>query len=198
MSSKLDRLLDEIHPSRNIDVVEANINRAMAGYYRSSNTVSSWEEYQECLAEFVRQARNAVLHAPSGAGHNNDVNFGEALGHLKNDYPGDTLQAVYDIVRTGAEGGIYQILRTIARHMAEEYSQNEITAKVVSYWNSLSVDEKIAAPYEYIKKFSNVLPRQIVEGDNVRFRGFFWKVLEQHPRMLKQVQELGRPYTYRF
>ena len=85
MSTKLERLLDEIHPSRNIDVVEASINRAMAGYYRNSNTVSSWEECQECLAEFVRQARNAVLHAPSGAGRNSDVNFGEALGHLKNE-----------------------------------------------------------------------------------------------------------------
>lgn len=198
MSTKLERLLEAIHPSRNINIVESRINQALAAYYRSKNTVNSWEEYQEVLAEFVRQARNIVLNAPSNAGGNVDINFGEALRHLQQDYPQNTPQTAFNIARTGAEGGVYQLLRVIARGMAEEYSQNGISASVSEYWNNLTVDEKLAAPNEYIVKFGNLLPREIVTGDNARFRGFFWKVLEQHPRMLKQVQQLGRPFIYRF
>ena len=198
MPTKLDQLLNAIHPSKTIDPIEKRLNQALANFNPGKNVVSSWEEYHEVLAEFVRQARNIALNAPSNAGHNIEINFGEALRYLRDDYPGNTLQVVYQIVSTGAEGGLYQILKTIARRMAEEFSQNEITSRVVEYWDSISTDEKLAAPHEYIKKYQNVLPRQIVDGDNVRFRGFFWKVLEQHPRMLKQVQELGRPYQYNF
>jgi hypothetical protein len=107
------------------------------------------------------------------------------------------LQTVYDIVRTGAEGGLYQIFRKIARNMAAEFSQNEISATVSEYWDSLSVEEQLAATKEYIEKCKDILPGQIVAGDNARFIGFFWKVLQQHPIMLKQTQELGRPYLYK-
>lgn len=62
MPTKLDKLLDDIDPSKTIDVVENRINMALSEYYRRKNTVESWEEYIECLADFVRQAGNAALN----------------------------------------------------------------------------------------------------------------------------------------
>ena len=135
---------------------------------------------------------NFGLNIPHYTADDIEMNLNRALQYLKKEYPKNTIQAVYDIMSTGAEGGVYQILRTLARLMAIEISQNEITAIVVDYWKGLSSDEKLAAPEEYINKYKNILPREIVNRASARFKGSFLKVLEQHPQMIKRVRDLSR------
>ena len=103
--------------------------------------MTSWEEHKICLAEMVTIARNAVLNIPSNIGSDIEINYSQAFHYLEREY--GTIQAVYDIMRTGAEGGIYKILRSLARLMAEDYSQNEINARVAAYWSRLSMDEML-------------------------------------------------------
>lgn len=98
-------------------------------------------------------------------------------------------------MQTGAEGGIYKIFRILARLMAEKFSQNEISAIVLDYWEILSSDEKLAASKEYIEKYNDILPPKI-KGNPVRFKESFWKVLEQHPMMIKRMREIGQPYDF--
>jgi len=195
MPTKLEKLLEEIDPKQTIDIIEKRIEKALSNYHRDKNTVDSWEEYEKCLADFTRLARNAVTNMPPGAGDDLGINFGEALRYLSKEYPNNTMQTVYEIMRTGVEGGIYQIIKTLARIMAEEFSQNKITSRVVDYWNSLSIDEQLQAPDEYIKKYKDILPSRILERP-ARFKGFFWKVLEQHPKMIKSVRDLGQNYHW--
>ncbi len=74
--------------------------------------------------------------------------------------------------------------------MGEEYSENEIQAKVTAYWESLSNDEKLAAPDEYLEKYEDVMPRNSKEYA-FRLKMSFWQVLADHPRMLKRLRDLG-------
>ena len=46
MATKLESLLQEIDPSRTIDVVERRIDAALARYQRQTNRVASWEEME--------------------------------------------------------------------------------------------------------------------------------------------------------
>ncbi|MBN1551695.1 hypothetical protein JW979_09505 [bacterium] len=190
MASNLDRLLDQINPSCTINVVEQHINQALAGYYRQKNTITTWDNYRETLAEFMRQARNVALQMPPSSGQDIDMNFHEAISLLRQEYPGNTVQTVFDIMQTGAEGGIYAIFRTLSRLLAEQYAQNEINARVLDFWNNLSTEEKIAIPDEYITKFKDILPAEIVNGTAIRVRASFWKVLQDHPRMIKRFRDI--------
>ncbi len=187
MATKLEKLLEEIDPSGTIDKVERRISDALSGYHREQNTVDSWEEHKTCLAEMVQIGRNAVLNLPDDFSNDLEQNYHEAIHYLEREV--GSIQAVYDIMKTGAEGGIYKILRTLARLMAEDYSQNEIKARVAAYWSRLSVDEKLAAPDEYVEKYQDILAQKTRE-ETVRLKVAFWQVLEEHPRMLKRLREL--------
>ena len=74
MATKLEKLLEEIDPSRTIDKVEMRINDALAHYRLEKNTVDSWEEHKICLAEMVNIARNAALKIPSNIGSDLEIN----------------------------------------------------------------------------------------------------------------------------
>jgi len=188
MATKLDKILDEIDPSRTIDDVENLINNAFASYYREKNTVDSWNEIEPCLADIFRTLENAALSI--GGEFRGNVGFdGSRAMHLLSQEYGSN-QTVYDIMLSGAEGGIYSILKALARLMAEEYSRNEIGARVSDWWESLSTEEKLEAPDEYLRKFSEILPQSVIQ-DNYRLKAYFWQVLEEHPRLIKRIRDQG-------
>ena len=48
-----------------------------------------------------------------------------------------------EISISGIEGGIYHILKKIAENMVENYSNSEITAKVMKFWKTFARREII-------------------------------------------------------
>jgi hypothetical protein len=96
------------------------------------------------------------------------------------------------MARTGAEGGLFSVLKAIALRMAEEYTENEIHARVSDYWNRLTPDEQLAAGDEYLEKYGHLLPDEMTEGSAARIRVNLPKVLIQHPKTLQKTRRLGR------
>ena len=52
---------------------------------------------------------------------------------------------------------------------------------------------RLMSTLEYIKK---ILPKNI-EQNYVRIKAYFCKVLEQHPRFIKQMREPGRYFDFK-
>jgi len=96
------------------------------------------------------------------------------------------------MARTGKEGGFKRVLETIAQLMIQEYATNEISSKALSFWNNLSVDEKLAVVDEYLAKYGHLLPDELKESNAVRLKAQFHQVLIQHPNMMKRLQNIGR------
>ena len=94
--------------------------------------------------------------------------------------------------RTGNDGGIYTVLKAIAMHIADEYAQNEIVARIYNYWQDLSVDERLAASTEYISKYGHLLPSELTEGSAGRIRANLPKVLDKHHELIKKIRRVGR------
>jgi hypothetical protein len=191
MATKLETLLADIDPARTIDVVESRINGALARYHQNKNTVDSTEAFERCLADFEQIARNAALNLPRGTAVNLKLNFQQALRYLERDYPQRTYQAVYNIMSSGAEGGILAISRKLARRMAEHFAENEINGRVQVYWASLSTDEKLAAADDYIQLYKDILPHNSLQ-DVIRLKANFPEVLQNHPPMIKRLRDLQR------
>jgi len=110
---------------------------------------------------------------------------------LKKKYGPNSEDIAFDMARTGIRGGIYAVLKVVASEMADEFASNYIGSVVSDFWNSLSAEEKVAASEEYIAKYGHLIPSEMREEGAVHVRAFFWKVLEEHPKIVKQLRNVN-------
>ena len=96
------------------------------------------------------------------------------------------------MARTGNEGGLYAVLKALAKLMSEEYANNEISARISHYWNQLTPQEWLAAGEEFIAKYGHLLPSEHTEGTGARIKADLPKTLKEYPRLLQQLRRVGR------
>jgi len=76
--------------------------------------------------------------------------------------------------------------------MAEDYAQNEISARVNDYWNRLTVDQQLTATDEYLEKWGHLLPSEFTDGNAARLKAHFPNVLKEHPGIIRRMGRIGR------
>jgi len=192
MTTNLDMLLESIDPSRTYDHVSARVDEAVNNFAMHRPIIEDWDEYENYLADFYRHIEKVVLRMGSGVPDNREYYWGQCANLLNKAFGPSGYKAAFEMVRTGKEGGLYQVLKTVADLIAEKYTQNEIFARISHYWESLTLDEKLAAPDEYLSKYGYLLPSELTEGSAARLRANFPKVLEEHPKMIRQMRRIGK------
>ena len=191
MSTKLDRLLESIDPSRTLDKVSAAVDRAINSYAMSRTTIEDWDEYKNFLADFFRHVESVVLRLGGDAPVNQEFYWARCANILDKEFGRSGFKTAFEMIRTGKDGGLYRILKTIADQMAENYSQNEISARISKYWESLTLDEQLGAPDELLSKYGHLLPTEFTEGSAARLRVNFVKALEEYPNMIRRLRQIG-------
>jgi len=195
MTSKLERILESIHPNKTIDDVSRRVDRAVNSFRSGSSRISDWDEFLKCIARFMVHLQNHVLclrkpRKLTDEYMEYDIHHGILAMQRLFGRSGE--KAAFEMARTGNEGGLYGVLKKIALYSVEEYAGNEIKARIRDYWNNLSIEEKLAAPEEYLRKYGHLLPSEFTEASAARVRAFFPKVLEEHPRVIQRLGRLGR------
>ena len=192
MPTKLDRLLDSISPEKTIEDIYNRANEAINSFRFKKAQITQWDEFRWCIAEFLRHLEEHILNLRKPVDISLDWYWGHSVRSLLKIYGINGEKAAFEMARTGNEGGMYAVLKAFAMRRAEEYSQNEIAAKVLFYWNALSVDEQSEAMDEYLRKYGHLFPSELTEGNAVRLRGSFWKVLQKHPELVQKIRQTGR------
>lgn len=192
MSTRLNRLLGSIDPSRTLDQVSADVDRAINTFTMGRATIEDWDEYEKCLADFCKHIEKMVLKMFAEIDGYQEIYWSRCINILNKEFGPRGTKIAFEIVRTGKEGGLYRILKTIADHMAEDYAQNEISARVNNYWNGLTVDEKLAAADEYLQNYGHLLPSEFRGGNAAMLKANFPKVLENHPSLIRHMRRVGR------
>lgn len=192
MSTKLDRLLESIDPTRTYDQVSARIDQAVNSFAMQRSTIDNWDEYEQFFADFCQHVETIVLRLGHGAPDSREFYWSRCSNLLDKAFGSSGYKAAFEMVRTGKEGGLYRVLKTVANQMSEEYAQNEISARISHYWDSLTLDEKLTAPDEYLSKYGHLLPVELTEGSAARIRADFIKVLEEHPKIMRRMGRIGR------
>ncbi|MBW1896915.1 MAG: hypothetical protein JRI47_07635 [Deltaproteobacteria bacterium] len=192
MSTKLDRLLESIDPSRTLDQVSTRVDQAVNSFAMEQATIEDWNEYESFLAEFYRHIENVVLRIGPGGPSDKEFYWGRCSKLLNKAFGTSGYKAAFEMVRTGEEGGLYSVLKNVADLMAEQYAQNEISARISNYWNNLSLDEKLAAPDEYLGNYGHLLPAELTEGNATTLRLNFIRVLEEHPKMIHRMRRIDK------
>ena len=192
MKSKLDRLLESIDPARTLDQVSARVDEAVNSFPVKSGLIKDWQGFRTILTEFYRHVENSTLRIQSGFSPDPAIDWGRCCNLLLKEYGPNGEKAAFEMVRTGVEQGLYGVLRAVARRMIDEYSSNEIAARISNFWESLSIDEKLAVSKEYLDKYGHLLPSELTSGSAARVRANFLKVLQEHPHMIKRLKNIGR------
>ena len=192
MNGKLATLLERIDPRRTLDDADRRINDALNSFPTPAGVLTRWEDFQTCVARFHRHAEQKILGVNEPICGDDAFDWGRCLGTLIKAFGKSGEKAAFELARTGVEGGIYRVLREIAKVLAEQYAESWIAGQVWNYWNSLSVEEQLTAPDQYLRQFGNLIPSELSEGSAGRIRANFPKVLQEHPRVLERMRKVVR------
>jgi len=192
MGSRLDDLLAKNHPERTLLENERLADKALNSFATPGGTVPDWPAFRDCTTRFVCHAENVILHPRQPFPVNPAMHFGKACRILMKAFGSDGEKTAANMAIHGVEGGLRHVLKTLAQGIAEEFSNNEIRGRVSAYWNSLSLEERLAAPKEFLAKYGHLLPADVTEGGAARVRGFFPKFLETYPEALRRLRNVGR------
>lgn len=191
MNTKLRKLLDSIDPRFVSDQIESRANEALNSFGKKSGIVDDWEDFTRLLARFFSHVEKKILRINMSRDINFEMDWGRCIRVLHSAFGFNGEKAAFEIARTGVEGGLYMVLKTIAKVMATGYAHNETSARVNQFWESLSVDEKLKFPDEYVAEYGHLLPDELTEKGAFRVKANFPKVLEHHPNVLNRLRGVG-------
>lgn len=192
MKTRLDKLLESIDPAKTLDQVSTRVDNALNSFRINIGIIKNWDTFKTVLTKFFRHTENTVLKIKFFRSPDFDIDWGRCVRLLLKEYGSNGEKAAFEMVRTGAQGGLYKVLKAVARQMIDEYSENEIRAKISRFWHRLSVNEQLATADEYLAKYGHLLPFELTEGNATRIKADFPKVLEEHPRLIKRLRYIGR------
>ena len=194
MITRLDQLLDSIHPGRTLEEIDRRADNAINSFPAGAAQISDWLEFRACLVRFMRHVENTVPCGQSGCPDAADTDFlwGRCCQILIREYGPNGEKAAFEMTRTGNDGGLYAVLKRISRSISKRFSDNEIQAKVHHYWGGLSVEERLKAADEYLAKHGHLLPSELTEASAARISTNLPKVLHEHPKMMQRLRGIGR------
>ena len=192
MTSKLDRLLQSIDPTHTFEQLDRRADEAINAFSLGTGQISDWGQFSDCLIRFLQHLDTQLLRLQAPVPMSRDLAWGRCVQTLMHLYGRSGEKAAFEMVRTGNDGGLYAVLKAFARHAAGQYAENEVSAKVHTYWNGLSVEERLVASDEYLQKHGHLLPSELTEGSAARVRADLPKVLIEHPSMMHRLGRVGR------
>ena len=192
MKTDLDRLLETIDPERTIEDAFRRADEAINSFPLRRACITDWNEFTVCMAEFVVHVESQILRLRRPVRAAFDFEWGRAAAILMKIYGRSGEKAAFEMARTGNEGGLYGVLKAVAMRIADELSQNEITARVGAFWQSHSPEEVLDASSQYLAQYGHLLPSEMTEGSAARIRGNFLKVLQNHPKLVQRLRRVGR------
>lgn len=188
--TNLDEFLDTIHPERVFEELDRRRDEAFNTFPVPGARIDRWEDFQYCMTAFHRHMENDMLRLDPPLQADATMDWWRAKRLLQTAYGANGEKAAFECVRTGVESGLAGVLRRVAELMAREYAGNEIRARVQHFWDSLSVEERLAAADEYVATWGHLLPSELTEHGATRIKANFPRVLEQHPRLLGRLRQV--------
>lgn len=192
MQTELDKLLNSISPEETIVKTFNSANEAINTFNPKSTLIEYWDKFRDCMTEFLQHVdkHSFKLHRPIDV--SSDYYWSQCARVLLKVYGLNGEKAAFEMVRTGNDGGLNAVLRSVAMHVGEGYAKMEIQARVDAYLKDLTVGQQLAASSEYLDKHGHLLPSELTEKSATRIRAEFRKVLEKHPWLILKIHEVGR------
>lgn len=190
MASRLEVLLRGIEPVP--DQVDRCVDQAFNTFPMPAAAIIRWDEHVACLARFYGHVESGLLGIKGGRPCNVAMDSSRCFMLLRKKYGESAPQATFEVSRTGNEGGLLGVLRSVAELLGREHSDNRIGIAVSCYWNGRSPQELLEDGAEYVRNYGYLLPGELTEGSAGRIYANFPKVLKEHPYLIQRMRRVGR------
>ncbi len=187
--TSLQWLLTELEPIP--DRIGRLVDRAIETFPWRIARFSHGDEYTAWMAALYCHLECTVLGV-SGRPPHPDIDLRRAWDLLRGPYGGDTPQTLYDVARSGSEGGLRQIMNTMAECYRDAYAEQLVSNVVACYLTGRSPAKLLSDAREYVALHGNIIPPEIYEGGAARIMAHFSKVLELHPFVTQRLRQTGR------
>ena len=184
MSTKLDRLLEAIHPDITLMPIFDRAGIAVNSFPFPDVIITQFDRFRYLFVSFNQHLEAKIFRIESMPDMGVDFHWSRCYQILKQIYGPNCEKTAFDMIRTNKEGGLREVINKFTDTVVQNYASNEISAKISFYINNLSVPEKIAAGKEYVQKYGHLLPNELTESTAVRIQANFAKVLEKHVFMV--------------
>ena len=192
MATELRKLLSSIDPNKTKHEIERRANRAFDNFPQKSGRIENWEDYQDKIARLKRTIENHVLRIEPPLEVNRAYDGHQAMTILRQKFGPQGDKAAFEMVRTGREGGLKKVLKTLCDGLIEYYTDNEIRGRISHYWNSLTNEQRHKAIQEFLDNYSHLLPSELTEGSAARIRVNFPEFLAKFPELLEKLRRAVR------
>jgi len=190
LSRRFEELLDRIHPSRLQDEFARAAERAVRQVVPRETLIGDIERFQSVVARLLYTMECNLLLPGRGIGYDDHRYRGLGRGLLLRCYAREGgWQAAFDYARTGNNGGIAGVCKTLAARWAHEGSTEVVRARVNGFYHRLSPADRDRVVDLYLARYGHLLPPEITEDGAGRIRGAaFTRVLEAHPRLYERTR----------
>jgi hypothetical protein len=188
--SELLELLHGIEPVP--DQVDRCVDEAFNAFVVPSAVLLRWNDYVSCVAYFHSHVERAILGLPPSTTADVEFSFGLCSALLRKRYGDGAPQTPFELARTGNEGGLRAVLKTIAELLSQQHASNRIGAAVSMYWSRQSPVGLLDAGREYVRSYGHLWPTELTECSAARLLGNFQKVLREHTFMMRRFRHVGR------
>lgn len=184
MSSKLEILLEKFEPKNCWEKKERDANSILLNYKIESNTVSCSDEVINILAEFTSK-----FYLPPGKYEKKfrSTFYEMAIENLKKVYPELTDSYIRDIMISGREGGVYEILKKLTKLLNESLWESGINNRIGDYIKDTTEKERESAAKEYVENYNDFLSVNF-KNDPLWVYINFKEVLFEHALTLRKLQ----------
>ena len=152
-----------------------------------SGLVDSFNEFENILVEVIVLVQKNVLKVQRPIKGAQDFYLDAAFRVLQKEYGPNGEKAAFEISRTGKDGGIHAIIRSLAYGYADLLFENEAEAKVGVLWEKMSNEDKFAAMEQYVSEFSYLWPDELTENGALRLKKNFQKTLQLHIENIRKL-----------
>jgi hypothetical protein len=190
MMTKLDKLLKEIDPSRQIRKSNRSMNSALRTFSYGSLTIKNLDEFENYLAKFLCHTDNAYFKVKVSL--HPKMHYQRCKQFLKEEFGPNGEKIAYQMAETGVNGGLLAVLKIIARGLTQFYARNAIRSVVDEYWDKLTFNERESAAKEYHKKYGDLIPPTYPLGSPNWLVVSLNKILVEHPFILERIRQVVR------
>jgi hypothetical protein len=192
MTAALEQLLSRLHPRRTLDVVDRRTDEAVNTFASDAGVIDDWNAFRTCVSRFLIHLETHLLGVDSYPNVSADFAWGRCARFLVAAFGPNGDKTAFEMARTGNEGGLYAVLKALAHHVAEAYAGTEVAALVNRFVSELTVPEQLEASRKYLEMFGHLLPSELTEASAARLHANFRKLLEEHPRLMRRLERIGR------
>ena len=163
MSEKMDKLLAEITPEKTLDVYEERMSNVLNRFPFPAGPLNDREAFEVEIARLEHRFMFSARATPPNL-EADEIPFhrSHGLSRLLDCFGPDGDRLAFEMARTGIDGGFRAVAKAMADNAAHQFATAIIGCRVYDYWDSLTVDERVAATYEYSNRIRYMLHQGLI------------------------------------